>query len=95
MAETKKNIIVNGNYFNDVSPEREEPAPVKEATPEPPPKYKKQSIEEQTGRRTVHINALLFADDLDELREIAYQRRMKTSELIREVLSEYVQKNRE
>ena len=95
MAETKKNIIVNGNYFNDVSPEREEPVPVKEATPELPPKYKKQSIEEQTGRRTVHINALLFADDLGELKEIAYQRRMKTSELIREVLSEYVQKNRE
>lgn len=79
------------SLLNELSEQKVELEPATEPVPEPALKYKKQSLEEQTGRETTHVHALLFADDLDALKEIAYRQRKSTNELIRDILDDYVQ----
>ena len=52
------------------------------------------TIEEQSGRKTTHAHAILFVEDLDVIKEMAYRQRISASALIRNILTEYADKHR-
>lgn len=92
MAGKKTTVDAAAGFFDDITPARnvqqvQNVQPVQDKHD----RRKEKSIEYQTERQTVHVHALLFADDMDELKEIAYQKRISTNKLIREILTEYVQ----
>lgn len=91
MASTKQNLDAATSFFDEITPQRDtgpKPESAKES-------YKKPSLEKLTGRPTVHYNALLYADDLEAVKDLAWKRRKKTSEVFREIISEYVRTHHE
>lgn len=89
MGAKKQTVDAAAGFFDDITPARDvqqvqNVQPVQD-------KRKEKSIERQTGRQTVHVHTLLFADDLNELKEIAYQQRKSTNELLRDIVADYVQ----
>lgn len=88
MAGKKQNLDAAAGFFDDITPARD----VQNVQPKQSvqDKRKTRSIEYKTKRATVHVHTLLFADDLDALKEIAYQQRKSTNELLRDIVSEYI-----
>lgn len=101
MAGKRVNTDAAAGFFDDITPARDVPnvQPVQNVpltkSGKPDKRFTRTLKEKSGGRETAHVHALLFADDLDALKEIAYRQRKSTNELIREILTEYVQKNRE
>lgn len=52
-------------------------------------KSPRMSVEEETGRPTRNINALIFADDHETLRKVAWMKHTSVNGLIREIISDY------
>lgn len=85
MSKKKAIFEETGSFLSDITPEQQVQSvqPVQD-------KRKEKSIERQTGKPTVHVHTLLFKDDLDALKEIAYQKRKSTNELLRDIVSDYI-----
>ena len=92
MGAKKQTVDAAAGFFDDITPARD----VQNVQPKQSvqDKRKTRSIEYQTKRATVHVHTLLFADDLDELKEIAYQQRTSVNNLLRDLVAEYVKKHR-
>lgn len=88
MNKKRANFEETGSFLSDITPEHDA-QPVQSVQPVQD-KRKEKSIEHKTGRQTVHVHTLLYKDDLDALKEIAYQQRKSTNELLRDIVSEYV-----
>lgn len=101
MAGRKTNVDAAAGFFDDITPARNVPdvqqvqgVPLTKSG-KPDKRYTRTVKEKSGGRETAHVHTLLFKDDLDELKEIAYRQRKSTNELIREILTEYVQEHRQ
>ena len=92
MAGKKQTVDAAAGFFDDITPARD----VQQVQSVQPvqDKRKEKSIERQTGRQTVHVHTLLFKDDLDALKEIAWEKHTTTNALLRDIVADYVQAHR-
>ena len=88
MSKKKAIFEETGSFLSDITPEHN--AQEVQSVQPVQDKRKEKSIERQTGKPTVHVHTLLFKDDLDALKEIAYQKRKSTNELLRDIVSDYI-----
>lgn len=58
-------------------------------------KYKKPSLQDITGRETVHVHAILYKDDYEAAKELAWRRRTAAQAIIRDILTEYIQAHKD
>lgn len=89
MAAKKTSVDAAAGFFDDTTPAREVVHDVQGVQPKAK-KGQERSIEHKTGRKITHVHAILYADDLDALKEIAWTKKISTNELIRQVLTDYV-----
>ena len=94
MGAKKTTVDAAASFFDDITPARDvqQVQSVQDVQPKRD-RRKEKSIEQKTGRQTVHVHTMLFKDDLDALKELAYQKRKSTNELLRDIVTEYVKKH--
>lgn len=99
MGANKLSADAAASFFDDISPERdvqnEQAQKQAKGTEAQLVAAQRRSNEARYGIKPVHINATLFPDDLQALKDIAYEKRISTSELIRDIIiPEYIKKHR-
>ena len=88
----KQTVDAAAGFFDDMTPARD--VQNVQQVQSVQDKRKTRSIEYKTKRATVHVHTLLFADDLDALKEIAWNKRTSVNELLRDLVAEYVKKHK-